>query len=112
MVRMFISLAPYLSLEDFGVLGAEQIGSWKLTSQNFSLSSLGPGTGVPPVYGLEVSDVSKWEESVLEPALEIVRSFIQVIINHGPVYFLIFRELCVADTFVAMPGNEAFFSME
>lgn len=23
MVRMFISLAPYLSLEDFGVLGAE-----------------------------------------------------------------------------------------
>ncbi|XP_065735736.1 tRNA dimethylallyltransferase isoform X2 [Phocoena phocoena] len=37
----------------------------------------GPGPSVPPVYGLEVSDVSKWEESVLEPALEIVRSFIQ-----------------------------------
>ncbi|KAF6112020.1 tRNA isopentenyltransferase 1 [Phyllostomus discolor] len=36
-----------------------------------------PGPSVPPVYGLEVSDVSKWEESVLEPALEIVRSFIQ-----------------------------------
>lgn len=76
------------------------------------MSSLGPGTSVPPVYGLEVSDVSKWEESVLEPALEIVRSFIQVITNHGPVYCLIFRELCVADTFVAMLGNEAFFSME
>ncbi|XP_012578164.1 PREDICTED: tRNA dimethylallyltransferase, mitochondrial isoform X2 [Condylura cristata] len=36
-----------------------------------------PGPSVPPVYGLKVSDVSKWEESVLEPALEIVQSFIQ-----------------------------------
>ncbi|XP_053776340.1 tRNA dimethylallyltransferase isoform X1 [Desmodus rotundus] len=36
-----------------------------------------PGPSVPPVYGLEVSDVSKWEESVLQPALEIVQSFIQ-----------------------------------
>ncbi|XP_070466262.1 tRNA dimethylallyltransferase isoform X18 [Equus przewalskii] len=45
-----------------------------------------PGPSVPPVYGLEVSDVSKWEESVLEPALEIVRSFIQVmlIMGHQP----------------------------
>uniref|UniRef100_A0ABI8AJ75 Zinc finger double-stranded RNA binding domain-containing protein n=1 Tax=Felis catus TaxID=9685 RepID=A0ABI8AJ75_FELCA len=42
----------------------------------------GPGPSVPPVYGLEVSDVSKWEESVLEPALEIVQSFIQ---GHKPV---------------------------
>ncbi|XP_066125636.1 tRNA dimethylallyltransferase isoform X1 [Saccopteryx bilineata] len=40
-----------------------------------------PGPSVPPVYGLEVSDVSKWEESVLEPALEIVRSFVQ---GHKP----------------------------
>ncbi|XP_058573899.1 tRNA dimethylallyltransferase isoform X1 [Neofelis nebulosa] len=40
-----------------------------------------PGPSVPPVYGLEVSDVSKWEESVLEPALEIVQSFIQ---GHKP----------------------------
>ncbi|KAG8507596.1 tRNA dimethylallyltransferase, partial [Galemys pyrenaicus] len=36
-----------------------------------------PGPNVPPVYGLKVSDVSKWEECVLEPALEIVQSFIQ-----------------------------------
>lgn len=36
-----------------------------------------PGPSVPPVYGLEVSDVSKWEEFVLEPALNIVQSFIQ-----------------------------------
>ncbi|XP_037005285.2 tRNA dimethylallyltransferase isoform X2 [Artibeus jamaicensis] len=40
-----------------------------------------PGPSVPPVYGLEVSDVSKWEESVLEPALEIVQSFVQ---GHKP----------------------------
>ncbi|XP_037683527.1 tRNA dimethylallyltransferase isoform X4 [Choloepus didactylus] len=40
-----------------------------------------PGSSVPPVYGLEVSDVSKWEESVLTPALEIVQSFIQ---GHKP----------------------------
>uniref|UniRef100_A0A673TV71 tRNA dimethylallyltransferase n=1 Tax=Suricata suricatta TaxID=37032 RepID=A0A673TV71_SURSU len=41
-----------------------------------------PGPSVPPVYGLEVSDVSKWEESVLVPALEIVQSFIQ---GHKPI---------------------------
>ncbi|KAL2772808.1 tRNA dimethylallyltransferase isoform 3 [Daubentonia madagascariensis] len=40
-----------------------------------------PGPSVPPIYGLEVSDVSKWEESVLEPALGIVQSFIQ---GHKP----------------------------
>ncbi|XP_069333846.1 tRNA dimethylallyltransferase isoform X3 [Eulemur rufifrons] len=40
-----------------------------------------PGPSVPPVYGLEVSDVSKWDESVLEPALGIVQSFIQ---GHKP----------------------------
>ncbi|KAJ7399755.1 tRNA dimethylallyltransferase, mitochondrial [Pitangus sulphuratus] len=36
-----------------------------------------PGPNVPPVYGLEVSDVQRWEEDVLRPALEIVESFIQ-----------------------------------
>lgn len=35
------------------------------------------------MYGLEVSDVSKWEESVLEPALSIVQSFIQVTIKEA-----------------------------
>ncbi|XP_021562219.1 tRNA dimethylallyltransferase, mitochondrial isoform X4 [Carlito syrichta] len=40
-----------------------------------------PGPSVPPIYGLEVSDVSEWEESILEPALEIVQSFIQ---GHKP----------------------------
>uniref|UniRef100_A0A8C9P824 tRNA isopentenyltransferase 1 n=1 Tax=Spermophilus dauricus TaxID=99837 RepID=A0A8C9P824_SPEDA len=40
-----------------------------------------PGPSVPPVYGLEVSDISKWKESVLEPALDIVQSFIQ---GHKP----------------------------
>uniref|UniRef100_A0A671E569 tRNA dimethylallyltransferase n=1 Tax=Rhinolophus ferrumequinum TaxID=59479 RepID=A0A671E569_RHIFE len=52
----------------------------------------GPGPGALPVYGLEVSDVSKWEKSVLEPALEIVQSFIQ---GHEP-----------AATPVKIPCNE------
>ncbi|XP_053431043.1 tRNA dimethylallyltransferase isoform X2 [Nycticebus coucang] len=51
-----------------------------------------PGPSVPPVYGLEVSDVSKWEESVLKPALGIVQSFIQ---GHKP-----------AAAPVSMPYNE------
>ncbi|XP_072303741.1 tRNA dimethylallyltransferase isoform X2 [Eucyclogobius newberryi] len=33
-----------------------------------------PGDGVPPVYGLDVSDVSRWEETVLTPALQILAS--------------------------------------
>lgn len=40
--------------------------------------SPGPGPNVPAVYGLDVSDLSQWEEKVLEPAVEIVESFIQV----------------------------------
>ncbi|NXE73698.1 MOD5 dimethylallyltransferase, partial [Cochlearius cochlearius] len=36
-----------------------------------------PGPNVPPVYGLEVSDLLRWEEDVLKPAVEIVESFIQ-----------------------------------
>ncbi|XP_065600664.1 tRNA dimethylallyltransferase isoform X1 [Cyrtonyx montezumae] len=36
-----------------------------------------PGPNVPPVYGLEVSNLLRWEEDVLKPALEIVESFIQ-----------------------------------
>lgn len=66
------------------------------------MSSLGPGPGALPVYGLEVSDVSKWEKSVLEPALEIVQSFIQVIISPGTIYCLVFRQLSLAFTFIAM----------
>uniref|UniRef100_A0A3B4AZS7 tRNA dimethylallyltransferase n=1 Tax=Periophthalmus magnuspinnatus TaxID=409849 RepID=A0A3B4AZS7_9GOBI len=33
-----------------------------------------PGDGVPPVYSLDVSDASRWEESVLTPALQILAS--------------------------------------
>lgn len=46
-----------------------------------SCVSVGPGPNVPPVYGLEVSDLLQWEENVLKPALEIVESFIQVLAN-------------------------------
>ncbi|KAJ3609785.1 hypothetical protein NHX12_024295, partial [Muraenolepis orangiensis] len=33
-----------------------------------------PGASVPAVYGLDVSDVSRWEETVLVPALQILNS--------------------------------------
>ncbi|XP_066573424.1 tRNA dimethylallyltransferase [Amia ocellicauda] len=33
-----------------------------------------PGANVPPVFGLDVSDVSRWEETVLAPALQILDS--------------------------------------
>ncbi|KAM8977372.1 tRNA dimethylallyltransferase [Pelodytes ibericus] len=36
-----------------------------------------PGPNVPKVYGLEVTDISTWDESVLAPALQIVNSFKQ-----------------------------------
>ncbi|XP_048356883.1 tRNA dimethylallyltransferase isoform X2 [Sphaerodactylus townsendi] len=36
-----------------------------------------PGPNAPLVYGLEVSDLSQWEEKVLEPAIQIVDSFLQ-----------------------------------
>lgn len=38
----------------------------------------GPGDGVPPVYGLDVTDVSKWEETVLNPALQILERLSKV----------------------------------
>ena len=33
---------------------------------------------MPAVYGLDVSDVSRWEETVLEPALQILHSLTKV----------------------------------
>ncbi|XP_053310608.1 tRNA dimethylallyltransferase [Spea bombifrons] len=36
-----------------------------------------PGPNVPHVFGLEVSDISSWDEHVLSPALQIVSSFKQ-----------------------------------
>ncbi|XP_064203658.1 tRNA dimethylallyltransferase isoform X2 [Anguilla rostrata] len=34
----------------------------------------GPGANVPPVFGLDVTDVSDWEKTVLTPALEVLDS--------------------------------------
>ncbi|KAK1805010.1 hypothetical protein P4O66_019371, partial [Electrophorus voltai] len=31
-----------------------------------------PGRSVPPVYGLDVTDVSRWEQTVLSPAMDIL----------------------------------------
>ncbi|XP_062889703.1 tRNA dimethylallyltransferase [Mobula hypostoma] len=36
-----------------------------------------PGVNVPSVYGLDVTVVSQWEEMVLQPALQIVESFLK-----------------------------------
>lgn len=48
-------------------------------SLSLSLSvCAGPGDSVPAVYGLDVTDVSKWEETVLKPALQILDSISKV----------------------------------
>lgn len=39
---------------------------------------VGPGDSVPAVYGLDVTDVSKWEESALTPALQILERLSKV----------------------------------
>ncbi|XP_072890513.1 tRNA dimethylallyltransferase isoform X2 [Hemitrygon akajei] len=36
-----------------------------------------PGVNVPSVYGLDVTVVSQWEEMVLQPALQIIESFLK-----------------------------------
>ncbi|XP_078093832.1 tRNA dimethylallyltransferase isoform X2 [Mustelus asterias] len=36
-----------------------------------------PGANVPPVYSLDVTDVSQWEETVLRPAAQILESFLK-----------------------------------
>lgn len=39
---------------------------------------VGPGDNVPVVYALDVTDASKWEETVLNPALQILDSLSKV----------------------------------
>ncbi|XP_059996435.1 tRNA dimethylallyltransferase isoform X2 [Lagenorhynchus albirostris] len=85
----------WLHAEQTGIEALKQVTKRYARKQNRWIKNRflsRPGPSVPPVYGLEVSDVSKWEESVLEPALEIVRSFIQ---GHKP-----------AATPVKMPSSE------
>ncbi|XP_078460658.1 tRNA dimethylallyltransferase isoform X4 [Lampetra planeri] len=36
-----------------------------------------PGPAVPPVYGVDVTDVSRWEDTVLEPALRMLSSIVK-----------------------------------
>lgn len=38
----------------------------------FVFYGIGPGENVPSVYGLDVTDVSRWEQTVLSPALQIL----------------------------------------
>uniref|UniRef100_A0A8D0GBB6 tRNA isopentenyltransferase 1 n=1 Tax=Sphenodon punctatus TaxID=8508 RepID=A0A8D0GBB6_SPHPU len=63
-----------------GILALKQVTKRYARSQNKWVRNRflrRPGSNVPPVYGLEVSDLSQWEENVLKPALQIVESFIQ-----------------------------------
>lgn len=39
---------------------------------------VGPRENVPPVYGLDVTDVSRWEQTVLDPALQILERLSKV----------------------------------
>lgn len=43
---------------------------------------VGPGDNVPSVYGLDVTDVSRWEETVLTPALQILDRLSKVRLLH------------------------------
>ncbi|XP_074782434.1 tRNA dimethylallyltransferase isoform X2 [Athene noctua] len=67
----------------FQSIGFKEFHEYLISEGNCSpetsalLLQKGPGPNVPPVYGLEVSDLLRWEEDVLKPALEIVESFIQ-----------------------------------
>lgn len=49
---------------------------------------------MPPVYGLDVTDASRWEESVLKPALQILDSLSKVKPRASTLYFpLLFNSL-------------------
>ncbi|EHB13693.1 tRNA isopentenyltransferase, mitochondrial [Heterocephalus glaber] len=65
----------------FQSIGFKEFLEYLITEGKYPASEERPGPGAPPVYGLEVSDVWKWKESVLEPAFDIVHSFIQ---GHKP----------------------------
>nr|XP_033810295.1 tRNA dimethylallyltransferase isoform X2 [Geotrypetes seraphini] len=36
-----------------------------------------PGPNIPAVYGLDVTNISDWEEDIVKPALQLVNSFLQ-----------------------------------
>lgn len=44
----------------------------------FVFHAAGPRENVPSVYGLDVTDVSRWEQTVLNPALQILERLSKV----------------------------------
>lgn len=54
------------------------------------LCRVGPGENVPSVYGLDVTDVSRWEETVLTPALHILDRLSKVRLLHDGERFTLF----------------------
>ncbi|XP_058609299.1 tRNA dimethylallyltransferase isoform X2 [Onychostoma macrolepis] len=62
----------------FQSIGFKEFHEYLTASENISqeerdkLKIKGPASNVPPVYGLDVTDVTSWETTVLTPALEIL----------------------------------------
>ncbi|XP_042632754.1 tRNA dimethylallyltransferase-like isoform X2 [Cyprinus carpio] len=62
----------------FQSIGFKEFHEYLTASENISqeecdkLKIKGPASNVPPVYGLDVTDVTNWETTVLTPALEIL----------------------------------------
>lgn len=62
----------------FQSIGFKEFHEYLTASENISqeerdkLMIKGPASNVPPVYGLDVTDVTNWEATVLTPALEIL----------------------------------------
>ncbi|XP_051727440.1 tRNA dimethylallyltransferase isoform X3 [Ctenopharyngodon idella] len=62
----------------FQSIGFKEFHEYLTASEDISqeerdkLKSKGPASNVPPVYGLDVTDVTNWETTVLTPALEIL----------------------------------------
>uniref|UniRef100_A0A9J7Z9G5 tRNA dimethylallyltransferase n=1 Tax=Cyprinus carpio carpio TaxID=630221 RepID=A0A9J7Z9G5_CYPCA len=62
----------------FQSIGFKEFHQYLTASENISqeerdkLKIEGPASNVPPVYGLDVTDVTNWETTVLTPALEIL----------------------------------------
>ncbi|XP_018429058.1 PREDICTED: tRNA dimethylallyltransferase, mitochondrial isoform X3 [Nanorana parkeri] len=67
----------------FQSIGFKEFHEYLVTMDNINqdrkevLLQRGPGPNVPNVYGLDVTDVSSWDENVLSPAIQIVSSFLQ-----------------------------------
>ncbi|XP_026785264.3 tRNA dimethylallyltransferase [Pangasianodon hypophthalmus] len=79
----YLTAGGDISQEDRGQLKSKGIEALKQATRRYARKQnkwvrnrflKRPGTSVPPVYGLDVTDVSLWEQTVLTPALDILDS--------------------------------------